>query len=217
MPGKNAVGIIMTGMGDDGARGLLEMKQAGATTFAQDEKTCVVFGMPQEAIKRGAADRVLPLERHGASDAWERAEMAWSDCSRRRFGPAASARLRRRWPAGWHLWLRRAGNWPTSIEITERDFLQVGEKLQRFLEVSGRMSEQCSQLVGFLSGEETKPGRRQIRLHSRTRAGDGRRRSKPTGPRSIRCWNGVGRITQPLSDLNAQDAQLSRDGHVDPD
>jgi len=60
--GRNAVGIIMTGMGDDGAHGLLEMKQAGATTFAQDEKTCVVFGMPNEAIKRGAADRVLPLE-----------------------------------------------------------------------------------------------------------------------------------------------------------
>ena len=60
--GRNAVGVIMTGMGDDGARGLLEMKQAGATTFAQDEKTCVVFGMPAEAIKRGAADRVLPLE-----------------------------------------------------------------------------------------------------------------------------------------------------------
>ena len=60
--GRNALGIIMTGMGDDGAQGLLEMKQAGAITFAQDEKTCVVFGMPQEAIKRGAADRVLPLE-----------------------------------------------------------------------------------------------------------------------------------------------------------
>jgi two-component system chemotaxis response regulator CheB len=60
--GRNAVGIIMTGMGDDGARGLLEMKQAGAITIAQDEKTCVVFGMPNEAIKRGAADRVLPLE-----------------------------------------------------------------------------------------------------------------------------------------------------------
>jgi two-component system, chemotaxis family, protein-glutamate methylesterase/glutaminase len=63
--GKNAVGIIMTGMGDDGARGLLEMKQAGAVTFAQDEKSCVVFGMPQEAIKRGAADRILPLESLG--------------------------------------------------------------------------------------------------------------------------------------------------------
>ncbi|MFO0752219.1 MAG: chemotaxis response regulator protein-glutamate methylesterase [Thermodesulfovibrionales bacterium] len=59
--GRNAVGIIMTGMGDDGARGLLEMKQAGAVTFAQDEETCVVFGMPKEAIKRNAVDRVLPL------------------------------------------------------------------------------------------------------------------------------------------------------------
>jgi len=60
--GKNAVGVIMTGMGDDGANGLLEMKEAGAVTMAQDEATCVVFGMPQEAIKRGAADKVLPLE-----------------------------------------------------------------------------------------------------------------------------------------------------------
>ena len=59
--GSNAVGIIMTGMGDDGARGLLEMKQAGARTFAQDEATSVVFGMPKEAIARGAADRVIPL------------------------------------------------------------------------------------------------------------------------------------------------------------
>jgi two-component system, chemotaxis family, protein-glutamate methylesterase/glutaminase len=60
--GKNAVGIIMTGMGDDGAKGLLEMKEAGAFTIAQDEKTSVVFGMPNEAIKLGAADKVLPLE-----------------------------------------------------------------------------------------------------------------------------------------------------------
>jgi two-component system chemotaxis response regulator CheB len=59
--GGNAVGIIMTGMGDDGARGLLEMKQAGASTIAQDEATSVVFGMPKEAIALGAADRVLPL------------------------------------------------------------------------------------------------------------------------------------------------------------
>ena len=49
--GKNAIGIIMTGMGDDGAKGLLEMKEAGAETIAQDEKSCVVFGMPNEAIK----------------------------------------------------------------------------------------------------------------------------------------------------------------------
>jgi two-component system chemotaxis response regulator CheB len=60
--GSNAVGVIMTGMGDDGARGLLEMKQAGARTFAQDEATSVVFGMPKEAIARGAADRIVPLE-----------------------------------------------------------------------------------------------------------------------------------------------------------
>lgn len=59
--GQNAVGVIMTGMGDDGANGLLEMKQAGAATIAQDERTCVVFGMPNEAIKRKAVDRVLPL------------------------------------------------------------------------------------------------------------------------------------------------------------
>jgi two-component system chemotaxis response regulator CheB len=61
--GANAVGIIMTGMGDDGARGLLEMKQAGARTFAQDEATSIVFGMPKEAIARGAADKVVPLNR----------------------------------------------------------------------------------------------------------------------------------------------------------
>jgi len=60
--GNNAVGVIMTGMGDDGARGLLEMKEAGASTIAQDEATSVVFGMPHEAIKRGAADKILPLE-----------------------------------------------------------------------------------------------------------------------------------------------------------
>jgi two-component system chemotaxis response regulator CheB len=60
--GKNAVGAILTGMGDDGARGMLEMKQAGAKTIAQDEETSVVFGMPKEAIKLGAVDKVLPLE-----------------------------------------------------------------------------------------------------------------------------------------------------------
>jgi two-component system chemotaxis response regulator CheB len=60
--GKNAVGIIMTGMGKDGAEGLLNMKESGARTIAQDEKSCVVFGMPKEAIKIGAADQVLSLE-----------------------------------------------------------------------------------------------------------------------------------------------------------
>lgn len=59
--GPNAVGIILTGMGADGARGLLAMRQAGARTIAQDETTCVVFGMPREAIQMGAAERVLPI------------------------------------------------------------------------------------------------------------------------------------------------------------
>jgi len=59
--GSNALGIIMTGMGDDGARGLLEMKEAKARTIAQDQATSIVFGMPNEAIKLGAADRIVPL------------------------------------------------------------------------------------------------------------------------------------------------------------
>ncbi|MDH4163777.1 MAG: chemotaxis response regulator protein-glutamate methylesterase [Nitrospirota bacterium] len=59
--GANAVGVIMTGMGDDGAKGMLEMREAGATTIAQDEETCVVFGMPKKAIELGAVDRVLSL------------------------------------------------------------------------------------------------------------------------------------------------------------
>ena len=61
--GANALGIIMTGMGDDGARGLKEMNDAGAKTIAQDEASCTVFGMPKEAIKLGAADLVMPLDR----------------------------------------------------------------------------------------------------------------------------------------------------------
>lgn len=60
--GRNATGIIMTGMGDDGARGLKEMHDAGAYTIAQDEATCVVYGMPKEAIGLGAADEILPLQ-----------------------------------------------------------------------------------------------------------------------------------------------------------
>jgi two-component system chemotaxis response regulator CheB len=59
--GQNSIGIILTGMGDDGAKGLLEMREAGAHTVAQDEETCVVFGMPKEAIRLGAAEAVLPL------------------------------------------------------------------------------------------------------------------------------------------------------------
>jgi two-component system chemotaxis response regulator CheB len=61
--GANALGIIMTGMGDDGARGLLEMRKAGAWTVAQDEDSCVVFGMPKEAIDCGAAQKVVTLAR----------------------------------------------------------------------------------------------------------------------------------------------------------
>jgi len=60
--GRNVVGVIMTGMGDDGSRGMLEMKEAGAVNLAQDEESCVVFGMPAEAIKCGGVDRVLPLD-----------------------------------------------------------------------------------------------------------------------------------------------------------
>ncbi len=59
--GSNAVGVIMTGMGDDGAKGLLNMKNGGADTIAQDEESCVVFGMPKEAIKLGAANKIVSL------------------------------------------------------------------------------------------------------------------------------------------------------------
>lgn len=60
--GSNALGIIMTGMGNDGARGLKEMRDAGARTLAQDEASCVVFGMPKEALRIGAAERAVPLD-----------------------------------------------------------------------------------------------------------------------------------------------------------
>ncbi|MBS1198879.1 MAG: chemotaxis response regulator protein-glutamate methylesterase [Proteobacteria bacterium] len=65
--GANALGIIMTGMGDDGARGMKEMHDAGAKTIAQDEASCVVFGMPMEAIRLGGADQVLPLNQISAA------------------------------------------------------------------------------------------------------------------------------------------------------
>jgi len=61
--GRNAVGVIMTGMGADGAKGMLNMKNEGAATIAQDEQTCVVFGMPKEAIKAGGVDKVAPLQK----------------------------------------------------------------------------------------------------------------------------------------------------------
>ena len=59
--GRNAVGVLLTGMGADGAKGLLKMRETGGRTVAQDEESCVVFGMPKEAIKLGAAERVVPL------------------------------------------------------------------------------------------------------------------------------------------------------------
>jgi two-component system chemotaxis response regulator CheB len=59
--GKNAIGVLLTGMGDDGAKGLLEIKEAGGFTIAESEETCVVFGMPAEAIKKNAAIKILPL------------------------------------------------------------------------------------------------------------------------------------------------------------
>jgi two-component system chemotaxis response regulator CheB len=61
--GPHALGVVLTGMGKDGARGLLSMKNAGAATFVHDEKTSVVFGMPKAAIDAGAADRLYPLDR----------------------------------------------------------------------------------------------------------------------------------------------------------
>jgi two-component system chemotaxis response regulator CheB len=63
--GANALGVIMTGMGDDGAAGLLEMRQAGARTLAQDEASCVVYGMPKEAVKRGGVERSVSLDQIG--------------------------------------------------------------------------------------------------------------------------------------------------------
>jgi two-component system chemotaxis response regulator CheB len=60
--GRNALGVLLTGMGADGAKGLLAMREAGARTFAEDESTCVVFGMPMEAIRLGAVERVVPLD-----------------------------------------------------------------------------------------------------------------------------------------------------------
>jgi two-component system chemotaxis response regulator CheB len=73
--GKRAVGLILTGMGADGAQGLLQMKRSGAYTFAQDEASCVVYGMPQAAFKAGAVEKQVPLE--------EVAAEIVSACSRR--------------------------------------------------------------------------------------------------------------------------------------
>jgi two-component system chemotaxis response regulator CheB len=73
--GSNALGIIMTGMGDDGAAGLLEMRTAGAATVAQDEESCVVFGMPREAIKRGAVQKTVGLNAIGREISSQRGEV----------------------------------------------------------------------------------------------------------------------------------------------
>jgi two-component system, chemotaxis family, protein-glutamate methylesterase/glutaminase len=70
--GKSALGIIMTGMGNDGAAGLLEMRQVGARTVAQDEATCVVYGMPKEAVKCGAVEKSMPLDEISREIAFER-------------------------------------------------------------------------------------------------------------------------------------------------
>jgi len=64
--GGNALGVILTGMGGDGAKGMLEMHNAGAATIAEDESTCVVWGMPRVAQELGAADHILPLPRISA-------------------------------------------------------------------------------------------------------------------------------------------------------
>ena len=60
--GKNAIGIIMTGMGDDGAKGMKEMHDTGSFNIAQDEASCIVYGMPGEAVKAGAVDKIVPLQ-----------------------------------------------------------------------------------------------------------------------------------------------------------
>lgn len=82
--GADAIGVLLTGMGSDGAKGLLEMSKAGARTIAQDEASCVVFGMPREAIRMGAAGTVLPLDRIAA---------AILDPVRHRPGPAEPSRV----------------------------------------------------------------------------------------------------------------------------
>ncbi len=79
--GPNAVGVIMTGMGDDGAQGLLEMRQRGAQTIAQDESSCVVFGMPREAIKLQAASVVAPLSQIAPTILQMLSCRAWSTSS----------------------------------------------------------------------------------------------------------------------------------------
>jgi two-component system, chemotaxis family, protein-glutamate methylesterase/glutaminase len=80
--GRNSIGVIMTGMGDDGARGMLEMKEAGAYTIAQDEDSCVVFGMPNEAIKLGGVDKVAPLSRMAQEIMWTSRKVSYEAVTR---------------------------------------------------------------------------------------------------------------------------------------
>lgn len=84
--GRNTVGVILTGMGADGAKGLLALKQKGAATLAQDEASCVVFGMPKEAIRLNAADEIVPLERIPAAilDALRKQQTATNATERRK-------------------------------------------------------------------------------------------------------------------------------------
>jgi two-component system chemotaxis response regulator CheB len=74
--GGNAVGVLLTGMGNDGAQGLLKMRRAGAMTIAQDEGTCVVYGMPREAVALGAAAQILPLPEIAAAMLARRTRLA---------------------------------------------------------------------------------------------------------------------------------------------
>lgn len=84
--GKNAVGVILTGMGADGAAGLLAMRERGAATLAQDEASCVVYGMPREAVKLGAVQRILPLSdiAKGIADAIQRMEEEGAEVQRKK-------------------------------------------------------------------------------------------------------------------------------------
>jgi two-component system chemotaxis response regulator CheB len=81
--GRNAIGVVLTGMGADGARGLMQMREAGAHTIAEDESTCVVYGMPKEAIEMGAAAEIVPLPMVAAriAEALRRRESAGQELS----------------------------------------------------------------------------------------------------------------------------------------
>ena len=98
--GSDAVGVILTGMGADGAAGLLAMKRAGARTIAQDEATCVVFGMPREAIRLGAVDEVLPLQRMAPAVVRLAAETSTRNAQARERSSDKRGMPMPAWPAG---------------------------------------------------------------------------------------------------------------------